>query len=78
MKQLVDCTHELKELVAPGDTADLFADIADRQDVAYGSDAISESGHGNEPGLRYPSIRYCAPQVNLLLPYASAMSCVLT
>lgn len=77
MKQLVDCTPELKELVAPGDTADLFADAADSQDAGFDPDDISESGHGNEPGLRYPSIRCCTVQALFPLFSASVMSCLL-
>lgn len=61
VKQLVDCTAELKELVAPGDSADFFADTNDSHDGPFRpDDDISEPPQENDPGLRYPSIRCCA------------------
>jgi hypothetical protein len=57
VKQLVDCTAELKELVAPGDAADLFADATDSNIEPFRHDTMSEPRQESDPGLRYPSIR---------------------
>ena len=69
VKQLVDCTAELKELVAPGDSADFFAETSGSQDEPFRhDDDISEPRQGNDPGLRYPSIRCASPLLNLPHP----------